>query len=552
MIVEIPVMIAGGGPVGMTLALELARHGVRSILVERNTHTTRHPKMDLTNGRSMELYRRLGLSDRLRAVGVPEENPWPIIWCTAPNGEELARFDYPCAAEQRNATALLNNGSGTAEPGMRISQIVLEPVLKKAIEENPLVDARFGWMFETLQQEADGVVTTIKQTDGEQRASIRSDYLIGCDGGGSRVRRAVGIELEGNHDVARIMMIHFRSDAREILARFGIAWHLQNHAGSLVAQDDRDTWTAHLPLLPGTDETTLDAEAMIREFVGQDFPFEILMANPWTPRLVIAERYIADRVILAGDAAHQVIPTGGYGMNTGVGDAVDLGWKLAATIKGWGGDALLKSYESERMAVAVQNRQASERHFAVRMAILDLYVNAMTEGELDAAGPEGAARRSALSESIKTLGNAENESWGIEHGYRYPASAILAVDAGPPPTFDPLRCIPTTYPGARLPHILLSDSTPLLDKLGPAFSVIAVRGGNARPFVEAADELGIPLTVAELPDQAALHVIDRRLLLVRPDGHIAWRGDDVGDARSVLTRASGRISQNQTSTAEAA
>jgi 2-polyprenyl-6-methoxyphenol hydroxylase-like FAD-dependent oxidoreductase len=545
---SIPVLIAGGGPVGMTLALELARHGVRSLLVERNPDTTRHPKMDLTNGRSMELYRRLGMSDRLRAVGVPEENPWPIIWCTSNSGYELARFDYPSAAEQRVATAKLNDGTGTAEPGMRISQIVLEPVLKQAIEENPLIDARFGWMFETLRQNDTSVMATIKQSGGEDREEIESDYLIGCDGGGSRVRRTVGIGLEGNDNVARVMMIHFRSDARDILARFGIAWHLQSLAGSLVAQDDRDTWTAHLPVMPGTDEATLSPAKMLREFIGQDFPFEILMANAWTPRLVIAESYIEGRVVLAGDAAHQVIPTGGYGMNTGVGDAIDLGWKLAAIVNGWGGPELLKSYETERMAIAVQNREASERHFAVRMAIAETYMSAMAYGSLEVPGPGGPELRLAVGQRITELGNAENESWGIEHGFRYPPSTISPDEKDPPPEFDPLRCVPTTYPGARLPHVLLSDGVALIDKLGTEFSVIVARGGNAEPLKAAAARLGIPLTVVDLGDDVPKWM-DRKLVLVRPDGHIGWRGDEAVEAEILLLRVSGHIASSQTTKA---
>lgn len=565
---DAPVLIAGGGPVGMTLALELARHGVRSLVVERNPGTTQHPKMDLTNGRSMELYRRLGVSEALSAAGVPQDNAFDVMWATSPTGHLLHNFAYPSASAAAKAVRDRNDGTGTAEPGIRISQIILEPVLRQAIDANPLVEARFGWKFETLVQDDSGVTATIINMQTGEAQDIRAEYLAGCDGGGSRVRRVLnigldgedrvnrlirnemdkaGIDVSGIAELARVMLIHFRSGDRALLNPWGVAWHLQTPIGSLVAQDDRNTWTLHIVLAPGTDESTLDPAQMLRDFVGRDFDFEILVANPWSPRLVIADRYRDGRVLLAGDAAHQVIPSGGYGMNTGVGDAIDLGWKLAAVLNGWGGDALLDSYEWERHYIAEQNRNGSEQHFHVRMKISGAFMAAMSSGSLDEAGPEGDARRAKLGAAIAALGNAENECWGIEHGYGYYGSPIVMAENGAPPHFDPLYCVPATYPGARLPHLLLGDGTALIDRLGQAFTLIVIGAADAGDFASVAARRGVPLDVLRLADEPVLSLLGAKLLLIRPDQHVAWRGDSAADANAVW----GKVTQKEQAAAPA-
>lgn len=555
---DAPVLIAGGGPIGMTLALELARHGVRSILVERNPGTTQHPKMDLTNGRSMELYRRLGVSDALRAAGVPVDNGFDVIWASSPGGHLLHNFSYPSASAKDADARARNDGTDTAEPGMRISQIILEPVLRDAMERCDLIDARFGWRFETLVQDEHGVTATVVEEATGMSQDFRTPYLAGCDGGGSRVRRTVGIALDGEErvnnllkrqmekmgiepppiaDLARVMLVHFKSTARETLNPWGVAWHLQTPVGSLVAQDDADTWTLHVVLPPGTDETRLDPAQALRDFVGRDFAFDILVWSVWTPRLVIAKSYRSGRVFLAGDSAHQVIPSGGYGMNTGVGDAIDLGWKLAAAVNGWGGDRLLDSYEWERRYIAEQNREGSERHFWVRMQIGEAFMAAMASGDLDEEGVDGDARRAELGARLAALGNAENESWGIEHGYSYYGSPVVSREDEPPPPFDPERCIPTSYPGTRLPNIYLSDGTPLIDCLGSAFTLLAIGDQATGDFEAVARQRGIPLDIVRLPDEPALRLLERKLLLVRPDQHVAWRGDSAEASQTIWSRA---------------
>ena len=497
------VLIAGGGPVGMTLARTLATLGVRCLLVERNPTTTRHPKMDITNGRSMELFRRLGLVDTLRAAAVPEQNNFDVSWITSltkeRGGRELHRFRYPSVVDKRAEILLRNDGSQPREPAMRVSQVLIEPVLRDAIFNHPLVDARWGVAFEDFVQDEEGVSATLRTVETGATETVRCDFLAGCDGGSSIVRERLGIGLEGRAAVAHRYMIHFRSDARDLLQAFGIAWHYQTARGTLIAQDDKDTWTLQTRPPPDVDVPSLDPERVLETWAGRPFAHEILIANPWFTHLLLAERYAGGRAFLAGDAAHQYIPTGGYGMNTGIGDAVDLGWKLAATLKGFAGPGLLASYERERRPVGLRNRLASGRHTDVRIRIGELY-----QSERD---PD------ALGRAIAALGNAENESWGIEFGYRYDG-----VEG------DPVKYEPTTAVGARLPSTFLADGSALYDRLGPWFTLLVFGGADPSALIDSAPApLDTVIAIAEL--QAPALVLD-----VAQGGNGASQRVGLGDA----------------------
>ena len=260
---HVPVLIAGGGPVGMTLARTLAQFGVRCLLVERNPSTTRHPKMDITNGRSMELFRRLGVAGKLRAVAVPEENNFDISWITSLTGHELHRFRYPSVVEKRVEILKRNDGTQPREPAMRVSQVVIEPVLRDAILGDPLVDARWGVAFEDFQQDETGVTATLRTVETGAPSTVRCDFLAGCDGGSSLVRDKLGIGLEGRAAVTHRYMIHFRSDARDILQAFGVAWHYQTDKGTLIAQDDKDTWTLQTRPPAGVDPAAIDPDPIL-------------------------------------------------------------------------------------------------------------------------------------------------------------------------------------------------------------------------------------------------------------------------------------------------
>lgn len=531
---RVPVLVAGGGPVGLTLGHELAAHGVSCLVVERNPSTTRHPKMDITNSRSMELFGRLGLSELIRSIGVPADHPFDVIWVTRPTGTVLHRFAYPSQNAAWERIRACEDGSAPAEPPVRISQIVLEPALRDALVARPGVTLRYGWALRSFVQDADGVTATLVAEDGTEQ-TVRADYLVGCDGGGSTVRHQLGIGLDGTPAIRQSYTVHFRSRDHARLQRFGHVWHVQSAMGTLVAQDDDEAWTLHSRVPDGVDPDTLDPRAVLEDFLGGPVEAEILVANPWKAHLLVADRYGEGRVLLCGDATHQFVPTGGYGMNTGVADACDLGWKLWATLAGWGGPALLGSYEAERRPVALTNREGSRAHVLTRFRIAELYA---AQPNLHDEGLLGEKARATLAAQLDEIGNAENECWGIEYGYRYDDSPIVALDAEPPPPVDPRRYVPSTRPGGRLPNTFV-DGVSLYRRLGEGFTLLAVGAEPPAMAIERAAARGMPLTVLELPTELR-PIYPEPYLLVRPDHHLAWRGGTDGtDWDAVLARATG-------------
>ncbi|MEQ8699671.1 MAG: FAD-dependent monooxygenase [Bauldia litoralis] len=526
-----PVLIVGAGPVGLTLAIVLAHHGVRCAVVERNATTTRHPKMDITNGRTMEIFRRLGIADRVAAAGVPGDICLDVAWATRLTGHEIHRFAYPPPDAVRVAYRTLNDGSQSLEPGIRISQVVVEPLLRDVAAASPLISLHYGWKFLDLDQDGTGVAATVESADSGEVHIVRSDYMAGCDGGGSRVRQALGIGLDGEANIRKRYSVHFRSRDKSILEPWGPAWHYQSPVhGTLISQDGRERYTLHSFAPDGAEP---DPYATVRRFVGRDFDFELLQDPVWFNNLLVAERYRERRVFLAGDSAHQYIPTGGYGMNTGIGDAYGLGWMLAAVVAGRGGPGLLDAYEAERRPVGVRNCAASKRHAEARMAVGTVWSDA-----LDAEGPEGDRARAACAKRVAEIGNAENESWGIELGYRYDGSPVVIAEAGPPPADDPLHYRPTTHPGARVPAVYLADGAALFDRFGRGFTLLNFDPGrlDAGSFREAAGRLGIDLAVVDVDDPHAADLYERPLVLVRPDEHVAWRGEGLPDDPEAVMR----------------
>lgn len=538
---QTPVLIAGAGPVGMTLALFLAHYNVPSIIVERSAGTTKHPKMDLTNGRSMELFRKIGLVDELRRAGVPPENPFDVLWMMNLVEDDLYRFRYPSAKIKAEQAFNTNDGSFTREQGMRVSQIVIEPVLRAAIERAPLIDLRYETTFCEIIENGDDCVTSKLEHAETGTYCVSSKFLVGCDGGGSRVRRDLKIPLVGEIDAVGAYMVHFRSGARDLFHRNGMSWHYQNSAGTMIAQNDDDIWTLQRWLHPGEDPSGFKPEEVLEGWAGTRFDYEILQANPWKAHFVVAERYQAGRVALAGDAAHQYLPTGGYGMNSGIVDAADLSWMVAAQIQGWGGRDLLQAYEAERKPTAWMHLAASKRHLAVRLAIGEVYADLALE---EADGVFNVQARAHAAKRIEALGNAENESWGVEHGYRYADSPLIAHEGGAP-DLQPIEYRPDTWPGSRLPHVFIDEEVSIYDMLGPYFTLVSFVDSDVDAFAGAAARLGVPLETVTVDRSDLRSIFKRSHLLVRPDHHIVWRGDTMpADPAAILELATGRTKRS--------
>lgn len=539
--VDFDVIIAGAGPVGMTTALDLGQRGIHVLIVEKNATTTQHPKMDITNARSMELFHKLGITDELRAVAVPESNCFDVSWVTSMSGHELYRFKYDSPADIRAKALAHNDGSQMREPPMRVAQTEIEPVLYNALKHEPLVDIRHSTPIETYVDTGDQVAVTVRDLATDKASTYTCHYLVGADGGRSEVRTVAGIGLQGRGNIGQRYMMHFRSEDRDLLQRWGIAWHYQTPFGSIIAQNDHNVWTVHARLEPDDIEAP-DPKKLLRKIIGRDIDFEMMVENKWSPNLLVADQYSVGRVFLAGDAAHQYIPTGGYGMNTGIGDASNLSWKLAAVIKGYGGAELLRSYAVERRAIGVQNCQASGAHANVRVEIAKLYVPEIFEDTT-----EGEAARAHAAKRIAELGNLENECWGIEHGFSYVGSPVVSTEyfGANALTFDPAVYTPSTRPGVRLPNVFLADGSAVYDQLGQWMTLLCLQGADTTSFSAAARALGVPLHILGLDDPKLIDVFESPLVLVRPDLHVAWRQSDrLDDATTVLQRAFGR---NETS-----
>lgn len=526
-----PVLVAGAGPVGMVTALELAYHGVASVLVEQAMETTSHPKVDITSSRSMELLARMGIARDVRAAGVGHQHPFDVIWSTGLTGEVVTTWRLPSVDEMRRRIFERNDGTQPHEPWQRISQVELEPVLRARCIANPLIEMRRGWRFELLDQDDTGVTSQLTDLMTGAEATVRSRYVVGCDGGTSAVRRSLRITRDGFGvpDLPGAYLVHFKSRDLANLHRHGQFWHYFAFRYVILAQDEVDTWTLHVHATrPGDfDPPPSDAASFVRSVLGVDLDIDkVLLTSLWTPKFVIARQYRQGRVLLAGDAVHQMFPTGGYGMNTGLADAVDVGWKLAAVINGYGGQRLIDSYEPERRPVGERNMLTSERHLSVHLRAGDMLRQGVP-----------ATRLATFLQAER----GENEYSGVELGYRYGGSPIVCPDDSSEPAWNPDRYLPTTWPGSRAPSLILAGRTPLYDLLGPEFTLVDFVGdGRADALLAAAHDQGVPVRHTVIEDDVAREVWERDLVLLRPDQHVAWRGTTApADPDAVIRRVRG-------------
>ncbi len=516
------VLIVGAGPVGLTLALDLAHRGVRATLVERNPSSIQLPKMERCNIRTMEIFRRLGIADTVRNAGLPRESPMDVFLADSMGASEpIVHLPYPSVAVAKAAIAANNDGR-PLEPYQLISQYTLEPLLRSIAETRPELTIRFSCEMTSFTEDATGVTSVLETDRGPD--TIRAEYIVGCDGGTSTVRKQLGIALAGQGRIRKLRQALFH--APDLYERIPMGKGRHYHIATppmfpfIIIQDSTKHWTLHAAAESDAEMTGIFGGAL-----GMDIPFETLSVNEWTQHLLCADRYRAGRAFIAGDAAHLVIPTGGLGMNTGVGDATDLSWKLAGTLAGWGGPALLDSYETERRQIGLRNVKAS---------------GAAMDGRTTW---RAASSREDMGRAFDAEQRKVTEILGIEAGYRYIASPVVCgADGGPDP--DNRAYIPTTWPGFRLPHVWLDDGSALHDKLGFGYTLLQL--GRAPADTAALERelraTGAPLDVMRVPDARAREIYERDLVLVRPDLHVAWRGDaPPADPQAVAATVTGRL-----------
>jgi 2-polyprenyl-6-methoxyphenol hydroxylase-like FAD-dependent oxidoreductase len=532
------VLIAGAGPVGLTLAIELGQRGIRCLLIEEQSEPRRLPKMERCNARTMEIYRRLGLADAVRSAGAPLDACMDVVICRSMAEEPIVRLTYPSAREAIAEIAACNDGTLPLEPAHLVSQYSLEPLLMEVALRTPNVTVKTGCALRTLSQDAAGVTANLVYADGRTEAIV-VPYLVGTDGGRSTVRKQVGIELRGEGGLARKnqVFVHCPDLWKVCPYPQGRMYNFTNADQSIVSvQDSLEHFVFHTNCFGSEAEL----RALIATTLGLDVQFEILATTEWSLHLLVAERYSEGRVFLAGDAVHLVIPTGGLGLNTGIGDAADLAWKLTATIQGWGGPNLLPSYDTERRAAGLRvlesSRYAALGHIAWRSVV---------RPDIGADTPEGRGTRAAVAYVAQREQRKLHEQVGTELGYRYEASPIVCAEPGPEPPDVREVYIPTARPGARLPHMWLGaepGQTALHDRIGRGYTLLKVAAGtvDTAPLEAAFRALGVPLEIVTAAEPPLRAVYRAGLLLLRPDLHVAWRGDALpADPAAVAQRVTG-------------
>jgi 2-polyprenyl-6-methoxyphenol hydroxylase-like FAD-dependent oxidoreductase len=527
-----PVLIVGAGPVGLALAGDLGWRGISCMLIEKTDGSIEQPRMDIVGPRTMEFCRRWGIADWVRDAPYPGDYPQDCVYVTGLNGHELGREPFP-------GRGLEKCPPQSPQKRERVPQDMFDPILQRFARSFPHVHLRYGTELLAFAETADGVVATVRDAATGETREIAADYLIGTDGGSSLVRERAGITMSGNPALTYTTNVMFRCTDFSSLhdKRKGYRFIFIGPEGTwltIVAINGGDRF--RMSIVGSADKVThgeADIHAALRRAVGRDFDYELLSVMRWVRRELVADSYGTERVFIAGDAAHLMSPTGGFGMNTGIQDAVDLGWKLAANVRGWAGRELLRSYETERRPVAVRNVGEASSNLVRMLATRDR----RPPPEIFEPGPAGEVARKDYGQWFTQTMRHEWFTIGFHLGFRYDASPIVWPDGTPAPPLETSTYTQTARPGARAPHAWLPDGRSTLDLFGRGFTLL--RLGPDAPRCEgisrAAANAGLPLDVVDLDLPAVTTLYQNRLVLVRPDGHVAWRADtEPADARALI------------------
>ena len=527
--VKVPVLIVGAGPVGLALAIELGHRGIACLLIERNERVGYAPRAKTTNVRTREHLRRWGIADKLRAESpLGPYYPSNIVFCTRLSGYLLARIENAmyCAPGKNPLYS---------EHGQWIPQYTVEEVLRVHAKALPGVDIRFSCELSGFEQDGAGVAAQVRDDAGGTTFTVRCDYLVGADGARSSVRTAIGASMVGKYGLSRNQNAVIHAPGLAAAHRHGPAimyWQVNAEVPSVIGpMDSGDTWY-FMPtqLAEGHRIDAADVPGLVHRATGLDTPITVRSSDEWVASRLIADRYRDRRVLLAGDACHLHPPFGGYGMNMGIADGVDLGWKIAAVLQGWGGPALLDSYELERRPVHDYVMDEAVANHAL------LGKDLWRDG-LEDATAAGEALRREVGARIQVAKIREFNTLGVMLGYRYDDSPLVVPDGTEPPSHDFINYVPSARPGALAPHAWLHDGTSLYDHFGLGYTLLALAGADRDAIArarEAARVAGMPLTVIAPGEPALKDLYRARYALIRPDQHVAWRGDALPDALDSL------------------
>lgn len=526
------VLVVGAGPVGLTLAMSLAAAGRSVTLVEMRRYAEPPSvKCNHVAARSMEQFRRLGVAHKLRNAGLPADYPNDVVFRTSVTGIELTRIPIPCRRDRYTDTTGPDGWWPTPEPPHRINQLFLEPILLEHTAALPGVRLINRTQVTGLTQDAKGVRAELLDLDSGAKRAIQARYLVGCDGGSSTVRTAMGTRLEGTAVIQRVQSTYIRAPQLRAMIPGKPAWSTYainpRRCGTVFTVDGQETWLIHNHLNPNEPEfDSVDRDQSIRHIlgVGADFHYDVISKEDWVGRRLVAQRFRNGRVFIAGDAAHLWVPYAGYGMNAGIADATHLAWLLAARLDGWAEAGILDAYEAERQPITEQ-----VSHFAMDHAQQMIRARAAVPADIEAPGPAGDAVRAQVGRAAYDLNVQQFCCAGLNFGYYYAGSQLIAADDEAPPAYSMGGFTPSTVPGCRLPHFWLTDGRSLYDALGPGYTLLRIDAGlDVTPLVAAARARHLPLLVLDaVPRDAMPAVYRHRLVLCRADQHVVWRGDQL-------------------------
>jgi 2-polyprenyl-6-methoxyphenol hydroxylase-like FAD-dependent oxidoreductase len=534
-----PVLVIGGGPVGLGTAIELAQHGTACIVIEPRADVSwLRPRAKTTSTRTMEHFRRWGIAGTVRRrAPIPQSWSDEVVFCTTLLGREVTRFDRCLGLD-------LIDDDLVAEGGQQAPQPLIESIMRDRVCELPEAELLVGHRFVGLTQDDSGVVATVVDESGNL-ITILSEFLVGCDGSRSAVREAIGAKYEGSADERPNFNVVFRAESLAVRMRLGDAvhyWVLNPGQPGLVGRLNLvDEWWCVI-MGVGAEEGAVDPARLVHNLIGDEtepVAIEVLATDPWRARMQVSDTFRSGRVFLAGDAAHQNPPWGGHGFNTGIGDAVNIGWKLGAVLNGWGAKALLDSYELERRPVAMETISVATRNMSTLGPEL-------ADPRLMGSDDEFASAQPIVASATQRAKRVEFHSLDLVLGTCYADSPIVvsdnAVTEFGTATHEPGVYVPSAAPGNRLPHKWLADHRSLYDTLGSEYSLIGqVNLPAGRQLVETAASLRIPLTDVELDCHLTEQLFGAPLALVRPDQHVAWRGTETSDPEALMRTVSGRV-----------
>lgn len=545
---QVDVLIVGGGPCGLMLAIELGRRNIPCLLVDAKPGTAFNPQANATQARTMEHFRRLGFAHEIRSMGLPPEHPTDIAYLTRFAGTELARLRLPTAAAAPQAIKNMSGSWSAAELPHRVSQKYVEVCLHRHAQQQASVEMRYGWQLQQFTDTGSGIEAVVASVNDGQTLNVQAAYLVGADGARSMVRHQLGIAWGGATGFKRKFMggkmlaVYLKAPDFYTRNPNDRSWMYvvvnPELRAFIMSVDGVSEFAFHIQMADDAATEALteaDARRLFAQAFGQPIDIEILSMATWMAgHALVAESFQQGRVFLGGDAAHLFTPTGGLGYNTAVEDAVNLSWKLASVLKGQAPAQLLDSYHLERHALAVRNTGYA-RQFADSIGLFD----AAPELEDDSA--QGEAARAVASDYLNGHVRREFNIPGVTFGGRYDGSPLIVCDGSTAPPDAANSYTPCATPGGRPPHAWLPDGRSLFDTFHTEWTLLVMGpdGADATAFERVAASMGVDLKVVHQPSSEILALYEAPMVLIRPDQIVAWRGHSAEQASAVLAQVLG-------------